>query len=95
MTNSGITCWFAGEAHLDNSKKFKSTFLRSSQDALSNEHVKQEPYDSPPWESSKAAQLLEGKSRFIENTITLFTCFICSFDHEMILFQSLRNYKSS
>uniref|UniRef100_A0A8C4Q7H5 C2H2-type domain-containing protein n=1 Tax=Eptatretus burgeri TaxID=7764 RepID=A0A8C4Q7H5_EPTBU len=71
--------WLAGEAHLDTSKKFKSTFLQTSQDALSNEHVKQEPHDSPPWESSKAAQLLK------EKQTKLVSCSNCSqlFDLEV------------
>uniref|UniRef100_UPI00358EFAEA uncharacterized protein isoform X4 n=1 Tax=Myxine glutinosa TaxID=7769 RepID=UPI00358EFAEA len=36
------------------------SYFETSQDALSNEHVKEEPRDSLPMESSKAVQLLEG-----------------------------------
>ena len=59
--------WFSGEAHLGTMETFQSYF-QTSQDTLRNEHVKEEPRGSPPKESSKAAQLLDGKPSFIENT---------------------------
>ena len=58
---------FTGEAQLETMETFQSYF-QASQDALSNDHVKEEPRGSPPKESSKAAQLLDGKLSFIKNT---------------------------
>uniref|UniRef100_UPI00358E568B zinc finger protein 208-like n=1 Tax=Myxine glutinosa TaxID=7769 RepID=UPI00358E568B len=76
-----------GEAHLVKSKKFKSSFLQTSQDALSNEHVKQEARDSPPRENSKAAPLLEEKQK------KLVSCSKCSqlFDLEIFSPHMTRN----
>uniref|UniRef100_UPI00358F527E zinc finger protein 583-like n=1 Tax=Myxine glutinosa TaxID=7769 RepID=UPI00358F527E len=64
-----------GETHLVKSTKFKSSFLQTSQDALSNEHVKQEARDSPPRENSKAAPLLEGKQRKLVSCSKCFQLF--------------------
>uniref|UniRef100_UPI00358ED2B0 zinc finger protein ZFP2-like n=1 Tax=Myxine glutinosa TaxID=7769 RepID=UPI00358ED2B0 len=49
-----------GEAHLGMMETFQSYF-QTPQDTLSNEHVKQEPCDSPPEDTSKAARLLKGE----------------------------------
>uniref|UniRef100_A0A8C4N4M8 C2H2-type domain-containing protein n=1 Tax=Eptatretus burgeri TaxID=7764 RepID=A0A8C4N4M8_EPTBU len=49
------------EAQVVKFQTFQNNLLHTSQDALSNDHVKQEPCDSPPTEPSKAAQLLEEK----------------------------------
>uniref|UniRef100_UPI00358F80B6 uncharacterized protein isoform X5 n=1 Tax=Myxine glutinosa TaxID=7769 RepID=UPI00358F80B6 len=49
-----------GEAQVVKSEPFQNNLLQTSQDALSNDHVKQEPCDSPPMEPRKSAQLLEG-----------------------------------
>uniref|UniRef100_UPI00358FC9E2 uncharacterized protein isoform X4 n=1 Tax=Myxine glutinosa TaxID=7769 RepID=UPI00358FC9E2 len=48
-----------GEAQVVKSEPFQNNLLQTSQDALSNDHVKQEPCDSPPMEPRKSAQLLE------------------------------------
>uniref|UniRef100_UPI00358EF156 uncharacterized protein isoform X2 n=1 Tax=Myxine glutinosa TaxID=7769 RepID=UPI00358EF156 len=47
------------EAPLVKIETFQSNPIQTSQNALSNEHVKHEPCDCPPAEASKAAQLLE------------------------------------
>uniref|UniRef100_A0A8C4QB59 C2H2-type domain-containing protein n=1 Tax=Eptatretus burgeri TaxID=7764 RepID=A0A8C4QB59_EPTBU len=59
------------EAHLGTMETFQS-YIQTSQDALSNKHVKQEPCSSPPRESSKVAQLLE------EKQMKLVSCNNCS-----------------
>uniref|UniRef100_UPI00358F8D06 zinc finger protein 124-like n=1 Tax=Myxine glutinosa TaxID=7769 RepID=UPI00358F8D06 len=48
------------------------SYFETSQDALSNEHVKEEPRESLPMESSKAVQLLE------EKQMKLISCSNCS-----------------
>uniref|UniRef100_A0A8C4Q849 Uncharacterized protein n=2 Tax=Eptatretus burgeri TaxID=7764 RepID=A0A8C4Q849_EPTBU len=47
-----------GEAHLMKTENFQRNFLQTSQDALNNEGVKQEPCDSPSMELSNATQML-------------------------------------
>uniref|UniRef100_UPI00358E3AFA zinc finger protein 664-like n=1 Tax=Myxine glutinosa TaxID=7769 RepID=UPI00358E3AFA len=59
------------EALLGTMETFQSYF-ETSEDALSNEHVKLEPRDSLPMESSKAVQLLE------EKRMKLVSCSNCS-----------------
>uniref|UniRef100_UPI00358F04DC zinc finger protein ZFP2-like n=1 Tax=Myxine glutinosa TaxID=7769 RepID=UPI00358F04DC len=66
-----------GEAHLGMMETFQSYF-QTPQDTLSNEHVKQEPRDSPLEDTSKAARLLKDfivevkvKSEFIDDYASL------------------------
>uniref|UniRef100_UPI00358E6F8A zinc finger protein 79-like isoform X1 n=1 Tax=Myxine glutinosa TaxID=7769 RepID=UPI00358E6F8A len=68
-----------GEAQVVKSKTFQNNLLQTSQYALSNDHVKQEPCDSRPTEPSKAAQLLE------EKQVKQVSCTNCSqlFDMEV------------
>ena len=66
-------------------ENFQTNFLQTSQDALNNEGVKQEPCDSPSTESSNATQMLTGKQSHAQNTqhttttdlITPFVFFKC------------------
>uniref|UniRef100_UPI00358F38D8 zinc finger protein 239-like n=1 Tax=Myxine glutinosa TaxID=7769 RepID=UPI00358F38D8 len=64
-----------GEAQVVKSETFQNNLLQTSQDALSKDHVKQEPCDTPPTEPSKSAQLLEEKEMkqvFCSNCSQLF-----------------------
>uniref|UniRef100_UPI00358DF2F4 zinc finger protein 721-like n=1 Tax=Myxine glutinosa TaxID=7769 RepID=UPI00358DF2F4 len=67
-----------GEGHMKTMETFQS-FFQTFQDALRNEHVKQESCGSPSKESSKIAQLLE------EKQMKLVSCSNCSqlFDLEV------------
>uniref|UniRef100_A0A8C4QFJ2 C2H2-type domain-containing protein n=1 Tax=Eptatretus burgeri TaxID=7764 RepID=A0A8C4QFJ2_EPTBU len=72
------------EAQVVKSQTFPNDLLHTSQDALSNDHVKQETCDSPPTEPSEAAELLE------EKQMNLVSCSNCSqllnthvFNHRM------------
>uniref|UniRef100_UPI00358F9194 uncharacterized protein n=1 Tax=Myxine glutinosa TaxID=7769 RepID=UPI00358F9194 len=60
------------EAEVVKSETFQNNLLQTSQDALSNNHVKQELCDSPPTEPSKAVQLIEAfKSNYLRRTFAM------------------------
>uniref|UniRef100_UPI00358F545B uncharacterized protein n=1 Tax=Myxine glutinosa TaxID=7769 RepID=UPI00358F545B len=56
-----------GEAQVEKSGIFQNYLLQTSQDALSNDHVKQEPCDSPPMEPIKATQLFEAEAQVVKS----------------------------
>uniref|UniRef100_UPI00358EEC23 zinc finger protein 664-like n=1 Tax=Myxine glutinosa TaxID=7769 RepID=UPI00358EEC23 len=76
-----------GDTQVVKSENLQNILLQTSQDALRNYHVKQEPHDSSPMEPSKGAQLLE------EKQMKLVSCSNCSqlFDTEDLNQHMTRN----
>ena len=80
---------FADEAPLVKMETFQSNSLQTSQYALCNEHVKQEPCVSPTAEPSKADEVPEGKPSCAEKTSCLVYLFCLLFLRRNYFFANL------